>query len=275
MRITCPNCGAQYEVPEQVIPSEGRDVQCSSCGSTWFQAHPSQEAAPLDDGADLIAPEPEPEPEPERPQDPEPEIAAPPVAEPDDAPPAAPKRRELDPEVADILREEAEHESRKREGEAAVGLESQSDLGLDALGDDEATRRAREARERMARMRGEDPETENEPQEDSPDLTPRPRSRLLPDIDEVTTTIKSEDPPVAIQTGAEMAVADPPVKRGGFGRGFSLIILLGVVLVVLYLNASQISSSVPALSGVLDAYVVQVDKLRIWLDARLSGFIPQ
>lgn len=37
MRITCPNCNAQYEVGDDMIPSEGRDVQCSNCGTTWFQ----------------------------------------------------------------------------------------------------------------------------------------------------------------------------------------------------------------------------------------------
>ncbi|CUH54272.1 zinc-ribbon domain-containing protein [Shimia marina] len=40
MRLTCPNCGAQYEVPDDIIPTSGRDVQCSSCGNTWFQVHP-------------------------------------------------------------------------------------------------------------------------------------------------------------------------------------------------------------------------------------------
>ncbi|NBR91243.1 MAG: hypothetical protein EBS68_15290, partial [Rhodobacteraceae bacterium] len=29
MRIICPNCGAQYEVPNDVVPETGRDVQCS------------------------------------------------------------------------------------------------------------------------------------------------------------------------------------------------------------------------------------------------------
>ena len=45
MRITCPNCGAQYEVPDEVIPAEGRDVQCSNCGDTWYQYHPDHEPA--------------------------------------------------------------------------------------------------------------------------------------------------------------------------------------------------------------------------------------
>ncbi len=37
MRLVCPNCGAQYEVPDDVIPTTGRDVQCSNCGHTWFE----------------------------------------------------------------------------------------------------------------------------------------------------------------------------------------------------------------------------------------------
>lgn len=37
MRLTCPNCNAQYEVDAAVIPDLGRDVQCSNCGQTWFQ----------------------------------------------------------------------------------------------------------------------------------------------------------------------------------------------------------------------------------------------
>ncbi|MGJ5621471.1 zinc-ribbon domain-containing protein, partial [Sulfitobacter sp. MF3-043] len=36
MRLICPNCDAQYEV----MPTDGRDVQCSNCGQTWFQHHP-------------------------------------------------------------------------------------------------------------------------------------------------------------------------------------------------------------------------------------------
>jgi predicted Zn finger-like uncharacterized protein len=40
MRLTCPNCGARYEVDDALIPPEGRDVQCSDCVTTWFQAGP-------------------------------------------------------------------------------------------------------------------------------------------------------------------------------------------------------------------------------------------
>ncbi len=39
MRLICPSCRAQYEVDDDAIPAEGRDVQCGSCSTTWFQEH--------------------------------------------------------------------------------------------------------------------------------------------------------------------------------------------------------------------------------------------
>ncbi|MEX0279609.1 MAG: zinc-ribbon domain-containing protein [Arenibacterium sp.] len=287
MRITCPNCGAQYEVPDQVIPDEGRDVQCSNCGNTWFQEHPDHTNSG-DDDRELIAepsnepenePDPQPEPDPRPEPEPEPEfddeIDEEPAHAEEDTP--EPLARELDPEVADILREEAELETRLRESEASVGIESQTELGLDSHGDDEATRRAREARDRMARMRGEEPDEEFEPTDDeAADLSPRPRSRLLPDVDDINTAIQDDDSTANVPADPETPMAEPvPQRRGGFGRGFGLILLLGVVLVLLYANADTVTEAVPAAAGPMDSYVAQVDKLRIWLDSQLSGFIPQ
>ncbi|WP_128253233.1 zinc-ribbon domain-containing protein [Falsirhodobacter deserti] len=37
MRISCAECGAQYEVEATAIPDEGREVQCSACGHKWLQ----------------------------------------------------------------------------------------------------------------------------------------------------------------------------------------------------------------------------------------------
>lgn len=52
MRLVCPNCGAQYEIDDRVIPDAGRDVQCSSCGHAWYQMPASgevaEDAAPVD-----------------------------------------------------------------------------------------------------------------------------------------------------------------------------------------------------------------------------------
>jgi predicted Zn finger-like uncharacterized protein len=36
MRLTCPNCGADYDVPDGMVPAGGRHVQCTSCHTRWF-----------------------------------------------------------------------------------------------------------------------------------------------------------------------------------------------------------------------------------------------
>lgn len=51
MRLICPNCGAQYEVSNDAVPENGRDVQCSNCGHTWFE----KPGASVDAEEDLVA----------------------------------------------------------------------------------------------------------------------------------------------------------------------------------------------------------------------------
>jgi predicted Zn finger-like uncharacterized protein len=51
MRLVCPNCGAQYEVSDDLIPPSGRDVQCSACNQTWFVGADGQAILPEDDSA--------------------------------------------------------------------------------------------------------------------------------------------------------------------------------------------------------------------------------
>ncbi|OOY19244.1 hypothetical protein BMI86_15570 [Thioclava sp. DLFJ5-1] len=57
MRLVCPNCGAQYEVDDAVIPDGGRDVQCSNCGHGWFQ--PSKDMLSAEPDTTTAAPPPE------------------------------------------------------------------------------------------------------------------------------------------------------------------------------------------------------------------------
>lgn len=114
MRLTCPSCGAQYQIQDGLIPETGRDVQCSNCGHGWFEQPHAPVAEP--------APEPTPEPatEPDEIEDDAWEESLP-----DDAP-AAPA---LDPAIADILREEAETDRELRAAEQSQ-LENQPELGL-------------------------------------------------------------------------------------------------------------------------------------------------
>jgi predicted Zn finger-like uncharacterized protein len=36
MRLTCPNCGAEYDVADGMVPTAGRHVQCTVCHTRWF-----------------------------------------------------------------------------------------------------------------------------------------------------------------------------------------------------------------------------------------------
>ncbi|MCB1339302.1 MAG: zinc-ribbon domain-containing protein [Maritimibacter sp.] len=169
MRLVCPNCGAQYEVDDRVIPDNGRDVQCSSCGHGWYQMPAHAEAAhrgaeaddsstlddeidqALDDEAEDAPVEPAPAPEPDGDEDfddddddgeEDEEAGAPP---PPPVAPAAP-RRPLDDDLRSILQEEAEREMEARATERshdAEVMEFQQELGLDeAPGEDPARARA-------------------------------------------------------------------------------------------------------------------------------------
>ena len=260
MRLICPNCDAQYEVVEDVIPTDGRDVQCSNCGQTWFQHHP-----------DYM---------PEATQEPE---QAEEVGEPDDEPAedeervevsTEPQRRELDASVADILRQEAELESRARESET---LESQPELGLPD-GQSDAERRSREARERMAQMRGETPPPPASGVSEAAATAAALGSRrdLLPDIEEINSTLRSSgDRQAGAGPGAGAAQTAPAAKpsKSSFRRGFSLMILLAVILGAIYVFAPQIAQSVPQADPYLSGYVAQVDNARAWLDGQVTSLL--
>lgn len=133
MRLICPSCGAQYEIDDDLIPPGGRDVQCSDCSHIWFES-PTADIAGGDPSGDDDAPDagpgPTPAPDPVPPHDPAP--APEETAEPDSRTAKDPTPRRdgsVDPEVARILREEAEAE-RSLRAQTRERLETQPDLGL-------------------------------------------------------------------------------------------------------------------------------------------------
>lgn len=253
MRLICPNCDARYEVPDEVMPAEGRDVQCSNCGQTWFQAHPLAQSQQTEAAIDPDLP------------DPDEEISPPPPL-----PQTAAPRRELDPEVTDILRQEAEAEQNARRADDPPTLESQPDLGIDSVVGDEAERRAQQARERMARMRGEDaPDTMTA-------AAAAPRRELLPDIEEINSTLRSSADRSATvpteETSAE-GYTEPKVekKKRSWRRGFITMLVIFVLLWLLYLFAPRIIAALPQVEPILTPYVAWVDQLRGWLDGVLQS----
>ena len=263
MRLICPNCGAQYEVPTEVIPTEGRDVQCSACSNTWFQAHPDHDTALADEvdrpSVEPVAPPPEPEPQPEMP---------------------ARERRALDPNVSDVLRQQAEFEANARAAEHGGALESQPELGLEGQREDEGERRAREARERMARMRGEPVPAEVAVA--AVTATAGSRRDLLPDIEEINSTLRSsgERRRPAEATDADLPGTTPKVRRKGqgFRRGFFGMMLLAVLAVGAYVFGPKISEMVPAAEPIVAQYSSAIESARSWLGSSVErglGWLDQ
>jgi predicted Zn finger-like uncharacterized protein len=279
MRLICPNCGAQYEVPDGVIPEQGRDVQCSNCGNTWFQPHPDHDAELAEELGQEVLPEAtEPDTAPEQAAEAEPEPASDPEPEPVPEP-AKGARRELDPAIADLLREEAEFEARQRAAEAEADMQTQPDLGLEDPAPDESTRRAEEARARMDRRKGPQPEPEAEPEEIAEDEINEhvgSRRELLPDIEEINSSLNAEARKPAqsddhATPGTEGMPA--PRKSSGFSGGFVLGVLVIALLWSVHVFSGQISAQVPQLAGPLESYSSTINKGRDWLDGQVKTLL--
>ena len=246
------------------MPVSGRDVQCSNCGQTWFQHHPDN--APETEEPALDAPAPDEE------------VAPPP---PPPAPAPAPERKQLDPAVADILRQEAEAEQAARRKPQAGSLESQPDLGIDfeeANTDTEADRRAQQARDRVARMRGNEPAPATAPDEASTGAAAASalgsRGDLLPDIDEINSTLRSSASGRNTgDVGPEIEAPSVQRNRRGFRRGFLTVLFIFAVLAIIYVLAPRLSAAVPALEGPLQSYVAIIDQGRSWLDAQVQSLL--
>ncbi|MBO9445617.1 zinc-ribbon domain-containing protein [Ruegeria sp. R14_0] len=236
MRLTCPNCGAQYEVPDEVIPEEGRDVQCSNCEKTWFQPkHPETAAEPAKAAPAPAAREPE---KAEAPAPAEKPAEAPkPAAEPAEAASTG----NVDPAVASILKQEAAREAELRAQEGG-SIETQTDLALDEPPEPEKA-----AKDLIATETAKD----------------SGQNDALPDVETINSSLRSEDPLPKLDEETP-----PPRKSGGFRRGFILILIIGVILLLIYSNSQRISEAVPQADPVLNSYVSLVDQARVWLEAQ-------
>lgn len=263
MRLICPNCDARYEVPDSVMPPEGRDVQCSNCDQMWFQEHPDHpledlDAAPEDDFK--ISP---------------PEIPSSGTGE--DAS-DRPARRALDPAVAEVLRAEAELEAKARQQERGP-IESQPELGLPEGGGD-AARRAAHARAAVEAVEAVEAAQKAQSQK-APvpkGLVPQGSRRdLLPDIEEINSTLRAKGSR-ALNGEAEALSQGRHQEKRNARRGFLLALFLVALCLSAYVYAPQISARVPEAAAPLDGYVAAIDIGRAWLDdqvATLNAWLNQ
>ena len=242
MRLICPNCAAQYEVDASMIPDEGRDVQCSSCGHTWYQ-DPETANDTLADELGVTEAD-----DPFEAQDDLP-IAAPPSP-----PTPAPKIRPMDEAARDILRQEAAREAEARRRDTGGALETQPELGLsDPEG---AQTRADAAKARLARLRDAPEEaTEEDASQAAIVATSAASSRreLLPDIEEINSTLTATGDRAE---GTEIVTeAEEAKSRRGFRFGFFAIFLILLALLLVYLFAPQLAENIPALAPALNGYL--------------------
>ena len=95
MRLVCPNCKANYEIPRDAVPISGREVKCDSCGHSWFQTRTKK-----NNSEKLI------EPESKSTEEDIVEVES-----------AASNQKKIDPSVIKILKEEAKREIEARDRE--------------------------------------------------------------------------------------------------------------------------------------------------------------
>ncbi|MEO8240786.1 MAG: zinc-ribbon domain-containing protein [bacterium] len=190
------------------------------------------------------------------------------IADPEDTPPpviTSVPQRSLDETVLAVLREEAEREAAARKAEAAHQpvIETQTEMPLPQDNGMAAAVR------RIARLRG----AASEP-EPIPEPVTKSRGEMLPAIEEINSTLRSTSDRTSDE---DSAIVDTMVEEkpagGGFRGGFTLFLVLAVVIVVLYVAAPTIGAKVPALDGAAKAYVAAIDAARVWLDASLKSLV--
>lgn len=189
--------------------------------------------------------------------------------DPDDDDPPAPalqaRRRPLDTAVMTVLREEAEREQRARAAEATgTVFETQPDLGLL---ENSATRSPLADR---AEALHEGDEISNHLVHGREAL---PRRDLLPDIEEINSTLRATSD--RQDTDPETERAAMATHGSAFGRGFTIVIALAVGLIALYAFAPDIMRTLPQSALVLEPYVAALDGARLSLDGLMHTMVER
>lgn len=110
-----------------------------------------------------------------------------------------------------------------------------------------------------------DPETPDSPER----AQRRPR---LPDIEEINSSLRASADR-ADDIAAQGVLQARQDRGAGFRLGFSMVLLLSALALLVYVYAPQLAGRVPALTPLLDSYVAAVDAARIWLDAQMRAAI--
>jgi predicted Zn finger-like uncharacterized protein len=155
----------------------------------------------------------------------------------------------VDEGVLAILREEAEREAQARRAEAQPAEASPGPGGKSTSG---------------KRKKPVVVATPVEAAEADVGAKPSARRDLLPDVEEINSTLRPSE--VAEDAAAMAAGAAASEAKGGFRSGFLVVMTLAIVGAVVYIAAPALSSLIPGLSDGLTSYVAAVDTVRLSLD---------
>lgn len=295
MRLICPNCSAQYEVGESVIPEAGRDVQCSQCGNTWWQLRAPVEAgadAAGDSGSDRQAG----------------------AAQAEEAASTAAARSAADG-AGDSEPSAGENAGTgaARDTDDAPGTGAEASDGTDTEGGDSGDADSASPVEEADDVASDAASREESPDSPAPPGAParRPaldeavmamlrqeaereaaqrqiegggvesqgefglggtgagahgagRSARLPNIDDINSTLSG--PVAAGGAGAPAAAMHRQKRMRGFRLGFSLMLFVATGIIVLYLQAERLAVAAPSLAPSIESFVANVDAGRRWLD---------
>ena len=54
MIVSCPNCKKKFQIDANLLPEEGRDLQCGSCSHVWFYKEDKEKSSPLTLSEDFV-----------------------------------------------------------------------------------------------------------------------------------------------------------------------------------------------------------------------------
>ena len=260
MRLICPNCNAQYNVDEALIPEEGRDVQCATCKKSWFQEK-SFDETPLD-----LTPSVQPEAARKTPTSP----AAPETprqtlddsetntAEPT-SPPAQPVNDSVD---RDKLRRVVEEEIAAKSGF------DDDDIAEPADETDEDSELLRSLRETLAEVTEDDYEigpatSRRRSVVQAAESAGIPTDELLAD-----RTSKPKPTDISIDFVEELNETRP--RRRLMSRGKMTALILAAILAGVYFFQGKIAEAYPPAAPFLEQYTAAVDGARSGVESLVT-----
>lgn len=250
-----PPTAAPSAIPEPAPVSQPAAVPDDGL---WDVAEDASEPAPVATAPDAAKPSDDPEPvsrtssEPTETSDipaspPEPAAVTETEEDPAIAPAPQRPRRKLDEDVLAVLREEAAREEAARSGKPApaAGAPHVETTVVAPL-----------------------PQPTAEPDAPGDDFTHENRRNLLPDIEEINSTLSPAehgDAAVAGETEAEF-MARMGRRKSGRRIGFGLALVGFGIAALVYVQAPRLARSFPNLEGQLVQYTATVNQGRVWLD---------